>query len=91
MPFTISAKCILVIGATSGIGRDLALALHDLPSKPTVIVAGRRKHRLDETLAKGSKINGTDNLHAITVDVMSDVGTLELFVNKTLRDFPNVS
>ena len=45
------AKCILVTGATSGIGRALALAIHDLESKPTVIAVGRRQDRLDE-LAK---------------------------------------
>jgi len=90
MSFISSVKCVLVLGATSGIGRDLALAIHDLPSKPTVIVAGRREHRLNEILARGSKLNGTANLHALTVDVMSDVGILETFVNNTLTEFPNL-
>jgi len=63
---------------------DLALAIHDLPSKPTVIVAGRRKHRLDEILAKGSMVNEAVNLHALTVDLMSKVETLEMFVKDAL-------
>ena len=37
------AECILVAVATAGIGHALQLALHDLQSKPTVIVAGRRQ------------------------------------------------
>lgn len=48
MPGIEDAKCVLIIGATSGIGRALALAIHDLPTQPTVIVAGRRMERLEE-------------------------------------------
>lgn len=41
---------ILVIGSTACLGRALALSILDLPSKPTVIVCGRRKERLDELI-----------------------------------------
>jgi NADP-dependent 3-hydroxy acid dehydrogenase YdfG len=51
MPSMIDSKCVLVLGATSGLGRALARSIQALPSKPTVIVTGRRKDRLDE-LAK---------------------------------------
>jgi short-subunit dehydrogenase involved in D-alanine esterification of teichoic acids len=89
MSFSSNAKCILVLGATSGIGRDLALALHELPSKPTVIVSGRRKERLDEILSKGSKA-GKDNIHAIPLDVTSGVENLGQFVRDTVAKFPEV-
>ena len=51
-------RCILIIGATAGIGRALALALLDLPSKPTVIIGGRRKERLDELTKTSDRIKG---------------------------------
>jgi len=89
MNFSSSAKCVLVIGATSGIGKDLALAVHELPTKPTVIVAGRRQQRLDEILAQGSK-SGKDKLHAITLDVMSGVETLGQFVKDIVAKFPEL-
>jgi len=87
--FSSNAKCVLVIGATSGIGRDLALAIHGLPSKPTVIVAGRRQERLNEILTKGSKA-GKENLHAVTLDVMSSADKLEQFVKDTVNNFPEL-
>ena len=62
-------RCILVIGATAGIGRALALALHDLPSKPNVIVGGRRQERLDELTKTSDRIKG------VLVDVTSKRGS----------------
>ncbi|PPR01615.1 hypothetical protein CVT24_005766 [Panaeolus cyanescens] len=53
LPFIDAAKCILVTGATSGIGRGLAIALSKLPGKPRVIAAGRRKERLAELASQG--------------------------------------
>ncbi|KAF9056364.1 hypothetical protein BJ165DRAFT_505577 [Panaeolus papilionaceus] len=47
------AKCILITGATSGIGRALAIALSELPGKPRIIAAGRRKDRLEDLAKKG--------------------------------------
>lgn len=56
-PATISdCKCVLVIGATAGLGRALALAIHDLASKPTVIAAGRRQERLDGLATHSERI-----------------------------------
>lgn len=70
-------KCVLVIGATAGLGRALALAIHDLPSKPTVIAAGRRQERLDELAKQGERIKtlkfdvnaGRDELKSVVQDV----------------------
>lgn len=85
MPGIKDAKCILVLGATSGIGRDLALALHGLDSKPTVIVAGRRQERLDEISKQGERIK------TARIDITSSEDTLKEFVQQTLSQYPDVS
>ena len=77
------SKCILVTGATSGIGRALALALAALPSKPRVIAAGRRRDRLDE-LAKAG-------LETVEVDVNTDSNTLKKFADSVVEKYPDVS
>lgn len=84
MPGIKDAKCILVIGATAGIGRSLALALHDLESKPTVIVAGRRQERLDE-LAKLS-----DRIKTARVDINTPQDQLKQFSDDIISKYPDV-
>lgn len=76
---------MLVIGATSGIGRALALAIHALPSKPTVIVAGRRQDRLDELERKDER------LETAKIDVNSGRGALKSFVHDLTAKYPDVS
>jgi len=77
------AKCILVIGATSGIGRSLAISLKRLESKPTVIAAGRRQDRLDELKAEYG-------LETIRVDVNTDSASLKAFVDETFKKYPDL-
>ncbi|KAG6831273.1 hypothetical protein H0H92_011783 [Tricholoma furcatifolium] len=77
MPSINDSKSILVTGATSGIGRALALALAALPSQPKVVAAGRRQARLDE-LAKS-------NLHTIQFDLDTDAKGLKTFVDDVLQ------
>ncbi|KAJ6509253.1 hypothetical protein C8R47DRAFT_1097952 [Mycena vitilis] len=77
-----NAKCILVIGATSGIGRALALALSELPSRPTVIAAGRRQDRLKELQEK--------KLETVQLDVAADSETLKKNVNSLIAKYPNL-
>lgn len=79
------AKCVLVLGATSGIGRSLAQALHDLPSKPTVIVSGRRKDRLEELCKQGERFR------PVQVDINTTRDVLKTFVADVLREYPDVS
>ena len=47
-PFTLEGKTILVTGASSGIGRGIAIACSKMGA--TVIVNGRNESRLNETL-----------------------------------------
>ncbi|KAF8628951.1 hypothetical protein AX15_003626 [Amanita polypyramis BW_CC] len=79
------SKCILVTGATAGVGRALALALAALPSKPRVIAAGRRRDRLDELAEAG--------LETVELDVNTDSDTLKKFavgIVKKYRDLDTV-
>lgn len=82
MPGIGDARCILIIGATSGIGKALAEALHALPSRPTVIAAGRRKERLD-ALRK-------DRLEGVVVDVSAGAQATKKFVDDVTGRYPEV-
>ncbi|HEY8351415.1 MAG TPA: SDR family NAD(P)-dependent oxidoreductase, partial [Sphingomonadales bacterium] len=50
MSFDLSGKVVFVTGATSGLGRQFALALADAGA--AVAVAGRRRERLDALVAE---------------------------------------
>lgn len=89
MPGINDSKCVLVIGATSGIGRALALAIHALPTQPTVIAGGRRKERLDDLVEKGKGSGG--RLEAVQIDVTSPRDTLKSFVQDIVAKYPDVS
>lgn len=52
-PFSLSGKQILVTGASSGIGRGIALACAKMGA--TVIITGRNMERLNETLSQLSE------------------------------------
>ncbi|THH00914.1 hypothetical protein EW145_g7009 [Phellinidium pouzarii] len=89
MPGIAVSKCVLVVGATAGIGRALALAIWALPSKPTVIVAGRRKERLEELVKKGLD-DGDGRIKALQVDLTAARDSLKAFTEHTLREYPDV-
>lgn len=84
MPGIADSKCVLVIGATAGIGRALALAVHGLPSQPTVILAGRRQERLDELSKLG------DRLKTVRFDVNASREELKGFVQDITSKYPDV-
>jgi NADP-dependent 3-hydroxy acid dehydrogenase YdfG len=82
MPGIDESKCVLVTGATSGIGGALARAIANLPSRPRVIAAGRRDDRLQE-LAK-------ENFATVQVDLDTDKDSLKKFVADLLQKYPDV-
>lgn len=82
MPGIEESKCILVTGATAGIGRALALSLVKLPSKPQVIAAGRRRDRLEELKKAG--------LETIQLDLDTDANSLKNSVDFILDKYPDV-
>ena len=82
MPSVDESKCILVTGATSGIGRALALRLATLPTKPRVIASGKRKERLQELVEAG--------LESVEMDVDTDNATLKKFAESVIQQYPDV-
>lgn len=89
MPGINDSKCVLVVGATAGIGRALALAIAALPSKPTVIAAGRRKERLAELVRKGQEAAG-GCIESIEVDLSAGKDELKGFSEEVIDWFPEV-
>ena len=79
-------RCVLVIGATSGIGRALAQAIHDLPTKPKVIVTGRRKDRLQEITHQ----NASGRMFSLPLDQVSSRETLQAWVANAISQYPDV-
>lgn len=74
-PFSIEGKCILITGASSGIGREIAIQCADAGAK--VIITGRNTKRLEETY---QQLNGSG--HKIIVeDIANDKG-IENLVSK---------
>lgn len=72
-PFTLSGKTILVTGASSGIGRGIAMACSRMGA--SVVLNGRNKSRLDETL---SMMDGEG--HRLAVADIADSNQLEAMV-----------
>lgn len=87
MPTINNCRCILIIGATSGLGRKLALSILSLPSRPIVIVCGRRQERLDEL---ASSYGGSGRLKTMRLDITADPSTLRSAVSNIVRAYPDV-
>lgn len=87
MPGINDSKCVLVVGATSGIGKSLALAILALASRPTVIIAGRRQDRLDDII---SAHGNAGRLEGIQMDVDTDRAALKKIVEDVLAKHPKV-
>lgn len=73
---------ILITGGGSGIGRALAHCWHDLGNR--VIVAGRRREALEETIA------GRGRMDAMTLD-MEDASAIEAFASAIVERHPDLN
>jgi uncharacterized oxidoreductase len=78
----LTGNTILITGGASGIGRGLAEELHKLGNQ--VIVAGRRKHALDETIA------ANPGMKSITFDV-ENAASIRDFAAQVVADFPSLN
>lgn len=78
-PFTLEGKVILVTGASSGIGRGIAVTCSKMGA--IVVLGGRNVQRLNETL---SQVDGKEHLLA-TAD-LSDASQIEIMV----KDIPKL-
>src|SRR5580698_4342123 len=78
----ISGNTILITGGGSGIGRGLAEAFHAKGNQ--VVIAGRRKNLLDETVA------ANPGMKAAILDIENSE-TIRTFAEKLKKDFPTLN
>jgi len=78
----ITGNTILITGGGSGIGRGLAEAFHAKGNQ--VVVAGRRKNLLDETVA------ANPGMKAAVLDIENSE-TIRTFAEKLKKDFPTLN
>jgi len=79
-PFLLEGKTILVTGASSGIGRAIAIECSKMGA--TVIITARNEERLNETL---SQMEG-DKHSVIIADLSNDEERKELFEKSSMLD-----
>lgn len=77
-PFSLEGKIILVTGASSGIGRSIAVTCSKMGA--TVIINGRNKEKLQETL---SMMDGKG--HMIVASDLTDCASLGVMVGKLTK------
>ncbi|OMF34826.1 SDR family oxidoreductase [Paenibacillus peoriae] len=78
----LTGNTIFITGGGSGIGRALAEALHNLGNK--VIISGRRKERLEET------IKANPGMSAVELNVQ-DPASIEAAAKRLIEEYPDVN
>jgi len=77
----LKGNTVLIIGGSAGIGKEIAIAFHELGNK--VIITGRSKDRLNEV------VNRYPNIIAISNDMTSDEETNSL-IAQLEKEFPQL-
>ncbi len=89
-PFDLSGSCAVVIGGTSGLGREIALGLAQAGAD--VVATSRRIEQVDElaaaieaegrrTLRLTSDVLRRDTLEALHASVLKEFGSVDILVN----------
>jgi uncharacterized oxidoreductase len=78
----LTGNTIFITGGGSGIGRALAEALHNLGNK--VIISGRRKERLEET------IKASPGMSAMELNVQ-DPASIKAVAKQLIEEYPDVN
>ena len=78
-PFSLDGKTVLVTGASSGIGRSVAITCSRMGA--AVVITGRNIQRLEETL---SSLEGGDNT-MIPADLTNKEDVKKLALNPTFK------
>lgn len=88
--FSLAGKTALILGGSSGIGREIGLAFADAGAR--IVPVGRSQAKIDETLAalagKGSKAPGftadltkPDELSGVVARTIAAIGGIDILVN----------
>src|SRR5438128_2251785 len=82
---SIDGKRILVTGASSGIGRELAMKLGEAGGE--VILVSRTREKLDEVAEEVEKLGGKPHVHPAD---LSDIDDIERLANEVIDEYGGV-